>query len=312
MKAPQKILFFRLDARVGDCIVHLFFLRELKKLFPNTHITVATFAPSEVFFQNNPFVDEVKVLPKLAANDSYLRPAVLWGLLKMLVHSRTAGYDYIIVNPVRATWRNKLYCHLLPRTLWPQFDYTKHITHSYAQFLRQLGAKEVDTSYALDLPVDAKNYAQQFLHENNLQPGQFWIVNPVGSSPARNCSAQQIQTLIKTISQAGHKVVLLDYQNQFASLHLPCPRYTAHAIFQTAALIEQASAVVTVDTGIVHLVDCFHKKMFVLYAADHYSLNHNRVFWASRQDTTRFLQGTNTVQDIPVTQIEQMLKREFL
>ncbi len=312
MKTPQKILFFRLDARVGDAVVHSFVLRELKKLFPQAHITVATFAPSEVFFTNRPYVDEVKILPKLPSNGSYVRPAVLWGLLKMLVHCYTTDYDYIIVNPVLATWRNKLYCRLLPRTQWPQFDYTQHITHTYTNLLRQLGAKTVDVSYPNLLRDEDTAWAQTFLQQHGLKPSQFWIINPVGSADPRNCSVLQIQTMLDIFAKAGKPVVLLDYTNQFFSLGGHIIRCTTTSILQTAALLAESAGVVTVDTGIVHLADCFNKKMLVLYAHDKYGTQNNHRFWASQQATTRSLQGTDTVRDIPPDLLIHTLQTEFL
>ncbi len=312
MKTPKKILFFRLDSRVGDAVVHSFFLRELKRLFPQTHITVATFAGSEPFFINRPYVDEVKILPKLAANGSYLRPAVLWDLFNMLVHCYTTDYNYIIVNPVLATWRNKLYCRLLPRTLWPAFDYTQHITHSYANLLRQLGARQVDTSYPNLLRDENTAWATSFLAQHALQPDQYWVINPVGSAPMRNLSLAQLETVLTTLKQAGQPVVLLDYKNQFAKQAPHKLRCTTTSILHTASLLAQAKGVITVDTGIVHLADCFAKKMLVLYAHDKYGVCNNHIFWASRQLSTQSLQGTDMVKDIPVPQIVQTLKKKFL
>ncbi len=251
------------------------------------------------------------MLPALSPTGSYLRPAVLWGLFKMLVRSYTGHYDYVIVNPVLATPRNKLYCHLLHHALWPPFDYTRHITSSYAQLLRQLGAKEVDTSYMPNLPPGAQTYAQQFLQQHTLQPGKFWLVNPVGSVKCKSLSDTQLKTILNILRQRRISAVLLDYKNQFTAFDKNAVRCTTNSILQTAAVLAQAAGVISVDTGIVHLADAYKKPMLVLYAYHYPATAQSRIFWASRQFTTRFLQGTNMVQDIPATQIEHILETEF-
>lgn len=307
-KSPRKILFFRFDSRIGDSVVHSFFLRELKKLFPAAQLTVATFAPNEQFFENRPYVDKVKVLPPLPSAHrpaDYLDLSVLYSLLRMLVHTYTGGYDFVIVNPVLATARNRFYSRLLAHAVCPRFDYTRHITHSYEQLLRHLGAVHIDTSYPNLLEAPHHAYARQFLQQQGLQPGQFWVVNPVGSMPCKTLGAEQLHALLEIFHQKQIPVLLLDYKNQFA--HVSERRCTASSILNVWAVLAQAGGVVSVDTGIVHLADTCQKPMLVLYAHDKYGTQYNHIFWASRQRTTRWLQGTNTVQDIPTAHIQQTL-----
>lgn len=306
---PKKILFFRLDARVGDSIVHLFFIRELKKLFPKAHLTVATFVPSDVFFEGNLAIDQLVLLPNISKG--YLQPNVLWALLKMLYQSYAQEYDLIIPNNVLATWRNTLYCHLLPHTIFPTFDYNHHIIDSYKNLLKQLGARTIDTSYELPLKEEHRQKAANFLQKNNLRDNQFVVVNPTGSASERNLSIEQIKEILTLLWQRNQAVVLLDYKQQFKGMFQNIVLDERQNILEVAALLEKARAVITVDTGIVHLADALKKPLLVLYAHDKYGTLHNRTFWSSVQPNIQSIQSKNQVADISPKQILDKMK-EFL
>lgn len=310
---PKKILFFRLDACLGDSIVHSFVLRELKKLFSKAHLTVATFAPSQHFFELNPHIDELITLPPLGPADQpfrYFRPTIIWNLLKMLVRSWANRYDLVILPHTVRTPANQLYSHLLPHTLLPPYDYTKPIQQAFVCMLKQLGAKNVDTTYEFSLLPQHQAYAQQFLQEHNLQSGQFCVINPVGSIEYKNLSRTQIQAMIDELHSAHIATVLLDYKNKFTDMK-PLVRFTSSSIFETAALIEQSSAVISVDTGIVHLADCFGKKLFILYAQNRQG-PYNRLFWPPIHVSFHWLQSTDSVRDIPVENIVSCMEKYFL
>ena len=310
---PKKILFFRLDNCLGDSIVHSFVLRELKKLFSEAHLTVATFAPSDHFFELNPHVDKLITLPPLGPADQpyrYFRPAILWSLLKMLAHSWINHYDLVILPHTVRTPANQLYSHLLPHMLLPPYDYTKPIQQAFVRMLKQLGAKEIDTTYEFPVLSQHKEYAQQFLQEHGLQSDQFCVINPIGSVEYKNLSRTQIQAIIDKLHSAHIAAVLLDYKNKFADMHALI-RFTSSSIFETAALIKESSAVISVDTGIVHLADCFGKKLFILYPQNRQG-PYNRLFWPPMHVSFHWLQSTDSVRDIPVENILSCLEKHFL
>ena len=309
-KPPKKILFFRLDSCLGDTVVHFFVLRELRKLFPHTHITLATFAPTQHIWKYNPHIDKLIVLPKLGPADDkhrYWSFPVLWGLLKMWIRCCVGGYDKVIVNLVIPTPLNRLYCRLLPHAVLVPFDYTQHITHSYCKLLRSLGAEQIDTSYYLPFAKEHTSYAQQFLQEHGLKSNRFFILNPVGASEIKRLDDKQISAIIERLCQAGFPVVLLDYRDQFKQFDTKIHRCTSTSILETAAVIAQAKGVITVDTSIVHVTDALLKPMLVLYAYDTPHTAHARHFWQSRQPTTRFLQGKSSAREIPTEAILQQV-----
>ena len=302
-KNPQKILFFRLDACVGDCVVHTFVIRELKKIFPKASLTVATFSPSEIFFQNNPYVDKLIVLPNLSKG--FFQPKVLFSLTKMLFASYLQGYDLIIVpNPVMATWRNRLYYSMLKNTLSPSFDYTQHITLSYRHLLEKLGGKDISTDYDIPLTADVQQQAERFIKQHDLQSKKWIVLNPTGSAIQRTLSIQQIQTILTLLTEKNYQTVLLDYKHQFKGLFENTILCESQNILEVATLLQQSTAVISVDTGIVHLADAFHKPLLVLYANDKYSLLHNHLFWASLQANTHTLQGNDKISDISLSSLK--------
>ncbi len=302
MKKPiSKILFFRLDACLGDTVVDLFVIRELKKNFPNVHLTLATFAAHENFFKHNPHIDRLITLPALGAGkDRYLTPGVCWGLIKMWLLSYLGRYDWVLVNPKVLTPRNRLYCKLLHHAIIPQMDYTRPVSVSYERLLKQLGATHVNTAYELPLCPPHRAYARAFCEQYHLTPGKFWALNPTGATEERTLAITQLNALLTALQTAGYPGVVLDYKNQFTALGPAAVRCTTNGVLETAAVLEQAAGVISVDTGIVHVAEALHKKMLVLFAHDRYSLPpNNHVFWASRQPTTRWVQSPGSVKELP-------------
>ncbi|MBO4675009.1 MAG: glycosyltransferase family 9 protein [Elusimicrobiaceae bacterium] len=306
---PQKILFYRFDTCLGDSVVHTFVVRELKKLFPRAHLTLVTFAPNHLFWKNNPYVDELLVLPVLGPVDQkfrYLRLPVLYGLVKALWHAYTGKYDRVIINLTRPTRNNTFYARLLPHTTWVTFDYSRHIIHSYEKLLCGLGAREIDTSYELPLTTSHRERAQQFLQQHNLQQNRFWVLNPIGADKRRQLNTTQIHALLNQFKQAGIPVVVLDYKNQFPELETSTVRCMSRDILDTASVIELAAGVVTVDTGIVHVADALKKPMLVIYAKE---VTPPHSFWKSLQPTTQFVQGENDINQIPVSVLTNALQK---
>ena len=311
-KNPQKILFFRFDDCLGDSIIHSFFLRELKKLFPQASITVTTFAPSQHFFSHHTAIDHIITLPPLGpvtSSHRYLRWKVILALLKMLLYNWRKKYDLTILNVTLPTCLNSFYCHLFFQSVATKFDYSKHITFSYVSLLQKLGAKEVDTSYLFSLNQENIIAAQNFLRENSLLSNPFWVLNPVGSLPSKQLSLYQLQFIIEKLRQANFQTVLLDYKDQFTNFpDTGIIRYTSKSVFETAAIIKQSAGVISTDTGIVHIADSFNKKLLVLYTADSRG-PYKRSFWASRNYPANFIQSKNTVASISTQEIDTQLKK---
>lgn len=309
---PKKILFFRFDDCLGDSVVHSFFLRELKKLFPQATLTVATFAPSQQFFTHHPSVEHIIALPPLGPASSAhrcLRFGVIGGLLKMLWHNWAGEYDLTILNLTLSSRLHSFYCRLFSRAIVTKFDYTQHIISSYVSLLRELGATQVDTSYLFPLRPEDLRYAQDFLEKNSLISRPFWVLNPVGAIPRKQLSVSQLQFIAEKLRRAGFQTVLLDYKNQFADFpDKSVIRCTSKSVFETAAVLERAAGVVTTDTGIVHIADCFNKKLLVLYMVDRTG-PHKRSFYASRNYPTHFIQSQNAVSSISLPEIDAQLDK---
>jgi len=300
MKSIHKILFLRLDHKIGDTVVETFFIRELKKLYPKAHLTVVTTAPKELLC-NNPYINTLEILHIGSKGWIYA--------ISRLYSWRKEKYDLLIADDLSLKRKFLLYCihakQVISANRFPQ----KHITYRFVDILRQLGAKNINDSYELFISDPDKQQAVQFMQKNGLTAHKFLIFNPTGAASYRTLSISQINKVLILLHclKPSWPIVLLDYKNQYTQLNNLVYRYTNNRIMPTAALIQYAEYILTVDTGIVHIADIFKKKMTVLFSLLPYSTEQAQkthiVHWGPKTTSAKILTSQKTVDTIPAEDI---------
>lgn len=315
---PFKICFFRLHNSIGDVIISNFFVRELHKLTSQVNLTVVASEPTDLLYRDNPRVQKIITAPAMSypvgtISKLKLNSNMLVELLKTLWKIRREHYDLLITDFVWCpTWRNKLFFALCgaKRTILPiGKDTGTRRTYSYGTVLNELGLQHIDYTYEMFLSPQSREEATTFLQNHHLKPG-FIILNPTGGQPERVLSKPQIQDILRICRNhyPQSPVVLLDYKNQYADFSSQAVLCHFTNILTVAALIEQATSVITVDTSILHIADVFQKPILAFYASDSYSGNKNLRAYSSIQPSTIYLQSHDQVSDIPMEQIEHAFK----
>ncbi len=298
----MKILFVRINDKIGDTVIETFFYRELKKLFPQSHLTVMCCGNKELLRQI-PYIDEFIFLPpgglgKIIA--AFTKTLYIW----------KQHYDLLI--SLTPHWRMKFFNAFIRANRKEYFDVIKgaHVSEAYSQVLKRLGKEKIDTTYELPIPNQVQKEVDLFLEKNHLLGKPFLIFNPAGGDPNRTLNQLQVQQIMEQLR--GTPVVLLNWQGHYPTTFPEAISWRHASILQTAALVKNAAYILTVDTGIAHIAEVFGKPMTVLFSLKHYQHEPMKdisllTIWGPRGSQVQKLWAQESVNQIPVAAIVSQL-----
>ena len=225
----KKILFLFPSSAVGDTIVETFFIREVKKLFPQAALDIFILKPSVALLQDNPHVNRIFTMPVnkykkllyLAISPLFLRPQH-YDLLLDLPHSGYAPFRQILLYLIGAS--KTMSCnvqgyHFITYPLdWEECS--QHITQAvYVKALQLLGAKgPFSIQYELYLPTSCQQKINDFWQRYGLEGKKVLLFNTEGSSRVKTLSNQRVAEIIKKIRARfpSYQILLLAYKKDFS------------------------------------------------------------------------------------------------
>ena len=256
----MKVLLVRTDSQLGDTIFETCFYRELKRHFPHAHLAVMTCGNRRVL-ENLPYIDEFIWLP-----------AKGWGrfLYAFLALPYIWKQNYDVLVSLTPTWRMKVFNKFIRAKRKFPFEYRLGVlaVEAYVRVLKQLGVTDVDPSYTLIIPPQARQTADDFLRAHQLTGKPYLLLNPMASCDSYTLGVQKVAQILGQLRQNGitEPVVVLDYQHKYAALDCPAVyRFTGDDVLAVAAVVRQAAYVLTVDTAISHMAYVFSRPMTVLF-----------------------------------------------
>lgn len=269
----NSILLKPIGTAVGDTIVHLAHIKQLKMAFPNIKIGVLVTERCKAIYEQSGLVDVI-------LNDhylSYLSQCGKWDLYldfmptftsRSLVLDKFLNVKYVI----NFGKKNKKHYNL---DTIHNYDYSVTIpqrTH-FKDYLKHspLGPYLSEATYELKYPQQYKNKT-------------FWkykdkikiLLNPQGST--RELPAEELNLLIANILEPEQVELLLtntsESDDYFAKL---TPRANLNlaektSLFEYFSLIESANIVVSVDGGGVHITCALGKPLLAFYSNNVYNL----------------------------------------
>ena len=308
MRKTIKILLITVGHKVGDSVIDTFFIRELKKVYPQSLITLMTTAP-KLIFDNNPHINDIIIVPLY--KNRWLSS------IKNLIYLRKQEYDILIFY--NNTLKRKLFSYLIgaKENIFIKHFNNTHISYAFVDVLKRLGLQNIDTHYELFISQEDESFAKNFITSNSLINKSFLVFNPKGSTSTRSLSKENIKKILMYLKKHEYSIVLLDYEKEymdFEDLVLLC---TSNNIMQVAALIEKSDYVLTTDTGIVHIADVYSKPMTVLYSDVFKEGEEPRndsyiAEWKSINPKTKMLRDKYNVNNINLNSIFDILDKELL
>jgi heptosyltransferase-2 len=280
----SNILLIRFSS-LGDLVLTTPIYRELRKVYPNSRLTLLTSEGFGRVLENNPHLDEIIYHHRKETRND---------LEKLIDQLRLQKFDliYDIHNSLRSRWigwqlkrhapkpehwlieKRTLARELQIRFGWGQFFNGKSQREQWLEPLRRHHTGALSTKTELFPSVADKNYVKAWLNQNDLQDKPFVCIGASASFPLKCWPLQNFKQLIENIIQSGISVVLVGTNGEIETEELAEYFRGSQNVFcaagmftilQSAALLEMANAVVANDTSIVHLAEAMRTPSIALF-----------------------------------------------
>ncbi len=259
--------------------------RELRKVYPDSRLTLLTSEGFGRVLENNPHLDEIIYHHRKETRND---------LEKLIDQLRLQKFDliYDIHNSLRSRWigwqlkrhapkpehwlieKRTLARELQIRFGWGQFFNGKSQREQWLEPLRRHHTGALSTKTELFPSVADKNYVKAWLNQNDLQDKPFVCIGASASFPLKCWPLQNFKQLIENIIQSGISVVLVGTNGEIETEELAEYFRGSQNVFcaagmftilQSAALLEMANAVVANDTSIIHLAEAMRTPSIALF-----------------------------------------------
>ncbi|MGA1643588.1 MAG: glycosyltransferase family 9 protein [bacterium] len=259
--------------------------RELRKIYPDSRLTLLTSEGFGRVLENNPHLDEIIYHHRKETRND---------LENLIDQLRLQKFDliYDIHNSLRSRWigwqlkrhapkpehwlieKRTLARELQIRFGWGQFFNGKSQREQWLEPLRRHHTGALSTKTELFPSVADKNYVKAWLSQNDLQDKPFVCIGASASFPLKCWPLQNFKQLIENIIQSGISVVLVGTNGEIETEELAEYFRGSQNVFcaagmftilQSAALLEMANAVVANDTSIIHLAEAMRTPTIALF-----------------------------------------------
>ena len=280
----SNILLIRFSS-LGDLVLTTPIYRELRKVYPDSRLTLLTSEGFGRVLENNPHLDEIIYHHRKETRND---------LEKLIDQLRLQKFDliYDIHNSLRSRWigwqlkrhapkpehwlieKRTLARELQIRFRWGQFFNGKSQREQWLEPLQRHHTGTLSTKTELFPSVADKNYVKAWLNQNDLQDKPFICIGASASFPLKCWPLQNFKQLVENIIQSGVSVVLVGANGEIETEELAeyfrgsQNVFCAAGIFtilQSAALLEMANAVVANDTSIIHLAEAMRTPSIALF-----------------------------------------------
>ncbi|HMG75275.1 MAG TPA: lipopolysaccharide heptosyltransferase II [Pyrinomonadaceae bacterium] len=274
---------------VGDAVMSVPALRELRRLLPEAQITLVSRSGAADIFIDAAFVDEVLIYDRagLASTGNQIRE---WRLRKfdlaLLFQNafEAAAIAFLSGTPTRMGYdterRGLLLTHSLPSPSWKN---ERHESFYYLHLVAKLeelisGSTSVENSeprFDLDVSEDRKRKALRLLHEHGAHIDAALTVLCPGSinSRAKRWPAERYAKLADRLAESGADVVLIgsptesDVSQEICKLaqRQPIVLTGKTTVAEAAAIISIADVLIANDTGPAHIGAALHTPTLVIF-----------------------------------------------
>ncbi len=262
---------------LGDVVMSVAAFRELRRSFPNAHITVVSKPGDADVFREADFVDDVLVYERSGVS-SVRKQIREWKErrfdLALLFQNafEAALISFLARVPVRMGYdrerRGFLLTHPIPTPSWKDerheiFYYLNLVTELKRQLPGASSAEITEPAFELSLSPERKHAARQLLTAHGADATKRLVLLCPGSinSRAKRWPADRYAALADQLAEAGTTVALigspgeLEVSNQVMKLsrHPPVLLTGKTSVAEVTGLISIADVLITNDTGPAHI-----------------------------------------------------------
>lgn len=282
MSEPHCILIIRFSS-LGDLILTSPVLRELRRQFPDSHITLLTSEGFGRILANNPNVDQTIYHPRQESLPQ------LGQLIKRLKNQRFDlvydAHDSVrskLVRWILRLFRPSMKCLVIDKHSRQRVNLIRHKRHSQelklsqrSRLLQPLGQiANQPLQHHTELYPSAKDeqYVQQWLKQQNLKDAPILAIGPSASFDLKKWPLEYFDQLVRELSSKSLNILLVGGPNepettaiyQRFSTHI-CNAAGQFSPIQTAALLKKCALVICNDTSISHMAEAMGTPCLVLF-----------------------------------------------
>jgi heptosyltransferase-2 len=277
---------------VGDAVMTVPALRELRRVLPDAHITLATRSWAEGLFKDADFLDDLLIYDR--------RPRDLRAVARQTREWRRCSFDLALLFqnafeaaliasaarvPLRIGYatdgRSPLLTHAVPLPAWRD---ERHEVFYYLNLVAELerllyGAstlEERDPQFALDISETRKAQAREFLSAKDVRLERPLVALCPGStnSRAKRWPAESYAALAdRFISEADAQVLLIGSPDEVEVSREVAGRMRHQPVFltgqtdlsQAIEVLSLADVLITNDTGPAHIAAALNRPTLVIF-----------------------------------------------
>jgi heptosyltransferase II len=262
---------------VGDAVMTVPALRELRRVLPGAHITLVSRPGTADIFVDADFIDELLVYDRTGLGSAWTQ-ASEWRRrgfdLALLLQNafEAAAIAFLARVPRRVGYdadrRGKLLTQAIPLPVWKD---KRHEIFYYLNLVAELerllyGASVVESNqpqFALAVSIDRHHRAKEFLREHGLRPDAPLVLLCPGSinSRAKRWPAERYAAVADRFTATGVSVALIgspaemEVSNEVSrqAKNTPVVLTGKTSVAEVTALISVADVLITNDTGPAHI-----------------------------------------------------------
>lgn len=255
----MKILVIRFSS-IGDIVLTTPVVRALKQQLPGSEIHFITKTPFKGILENNPYIDKLYLIEK-SVNEvvDELKKEKYDHIVDLHKNTRTLSLILKLKRPSSAFPKLNLEKWFLVNFKWDRMP-KEHIVSRYFQAVKNLGV--VNDNLPCDFfiaPVDEINIQKTF----DLEQGKFFAIALGAQFATKRLPFEKLKEIIDQLTIPVVLVggptdksladKLLDHFKE-KEIHSTCGEFS---LGQSASIVKQSSALLTNDTGMMHIASCY-------------------------------------------------------
>jgi heptosyltransferase-2 len=280
----SNILLIRFSS-LGDLVLTTPIYRELRKIYPDSRLTLLTSEGFGRVLENNPYLDVIIYHHRKETRND-LRDRIDQLRLQKFdliydihnsLRSRRIGWLLKRNTPKIEHWLiNK---RTVARELQIRFGCKRYYNgksqrEQWLEPLQRQHSKALSAKTELFPSEEDKNFVKDWLNQRGLKGRSFVCLGPSASFPLKCWPLQNFQQLIERIIQSGVLVILVGASGEeeteqlvehFNDSKLVFSAAGDFTLLQSVALLETANAVIANDTSIVHLAEAMGTPSLALF-----------------------------------------------
>lgn len=298
----KRILFFKVELKIGEYVVGSFIFREIKRRYPDIKIDVFVGGTEEIkeFLKHNPHIDSYDVFNRKDFFEKFRKTQ------KILKKSKGKSYDILfdlsgekVVSPKQLIFMRKINARVNIGYDKDNYKiYNRKVLNQkgrmvdiWGKMLKKMGIKEADLSYEIPFSESSERRIDEFFKEKGI--GENIAINFFGSLEDRKINVKNAVAIIKKLTEfyPEHSIVVLDSpsdRNEINEILNNIEKGKIHyykdsrTIMDAVSIIKRSDLVVSPDTSIVHIAEGLNKKILAFYENNEENFEKNRIYENSK------------------------------